>query len=143
VIQVGIDGAWREAGALAWALHESLLRGEPLHAVHVVERNTQSTRYYEPVVTSRAESELVDDVRAWMKLNGEDLDHEAALIDGPAATGLTSVARGSRMLVVGRRGMGSFKRLLLGSTSRRSRVWDRDRWSSYRPAGPRQRIALR
>jgi len=117
VIQVGVDGAWREAGALDWALHESLLRREPLHAVHVVERKTQRTRYYEPVVTAQSETNLVVDVREWLEANGEDLDHEAELIAGSPAAILTSTARGSRMLVVGRRGMGTFKRLLIGSTS--------------------------
>jgi nucleotide-binding universal stress UspA family protein len=117
VIQVGIDGAWREAGALTWALHESLLRREPLHALHVVEERTQRTQYYEPVVVAQAETDLVDDVRTWLKVNGEGLDHEAALTVGLPAVSLTNVAKGSRMLVVGRRGLGTFKRLLLGSTS--------------------------
>nr|WP_275402444.1 universal stress protein [Streptomyces sp. SID13031] len=117
VIQVGIDGAWREAGALDWALHESLLRREPLHAVHVVEQKTQRTRYYEPVVIAQTETDLVEDVREWMKANGGDLDHEAALSAGSPVGSLTNAAQGSRMLVVGRRGMGTFKRLLIGSTS--------------------------
>ena len=117
VIEVGVDGAWREAGALGWAMHESLLRREPLHAVHVVEQKNERTRYYEPVVTAQSETDLVNDVREWLKVNGEDLDHEAELIAGSSAVSLTSTALGSRMLVVGRRGMGTFKRLLLGSTS--------------------------
>ncbi|MFF1819599.1 universal stress protein [Kribbella sp. NPDC058245] len=117
VIQVGIDKAWREAGALTWALQESLLRREPLHAVHVVEEDSKRTRYYEPVATAQGEAELVDDVREWMKLQGEDLDHEAVLVEGSPAVALATAAEGSRMLVVGRRGMGTFKRLLLGSTS--------------------------
>ncbi|TDD60657.1 universal stress protein [Kribbella antibiotica] len=117
VIEVGVDGAWREAGALEWALHESLLRREPLHAVHVVENKTQRTRYYEPVVTAQSETDLVNDVREWLKANGEDLDHQVELIAGSPAVSLTSTALRSRMLVVGRRGMGIFKRLLLGSTS--------------------------
>jgi nucleotide-binding universal stress UspA family protein len=117
VIEVGIDGAWREAGALDWALRESLLRREPLHAVHVVEENTHSPRYYEPAVAAQTETDLVDDVRTWMKTNGDDLDHEVVLVTGSPATSLANVAFGSRMLVVGRRGMGAFKRLLIGSTS--------------------------
>jgi nucleotide-binding universal stress UspA family protein len=117
LIEVGIDGAWREAGALTWALHESLLRREPLHALHVVEEQLQRTQYYEPVVIAQSETDLVDDVRTWLKANGEGLDHAAALIVGLPAVSLTKAALGSRMLVVGRRGTGTFKRLLLGSTS--------------------------
>lgn len=116
VIEVGIDGAWRDAGALDWALRESLLRREPLHAVHVVEQ-TLHTSYYEPAVLAQAQTDLVDDVRTWMKVHGEGLDHEVALMVGSPAASLTDAAHGSRMLVVGRRGMGTFKRLLIGSTS--------------------------
>ncbi len=117
VIQVGIDGAWREAGALEWALRESLLRREPLRAVHVVDERTKRTRYYEPVVTAQADADLVDDVRDWMKRRDDDLGHEAVLMAGSPAAALTDAAQGSRMLVVGRRGIGAFKRLVLGSTS--------------------------
>ncbi|TDD61484.1 universal stress protein [Kribbella antibiotica] len=117
VIQVGIDGAWREAGALHWALYESHLRDEPLHAIHAVDETVRRSRYYEPIVTTQAESDLADDVRTWMKDQADGLDHEATLVEGSPASALSDAAQGSRMLVVGRRGMGSFKRLLLGSTS--------------------------
>ncbi|MDX6263345.1 MAG: hypothetical protein QOH84_5033 [Kribbellaceae bacterium] len=116
-ILVGIDGAWREAGALDWALHESRLRGEPVHAVHVIEETNQRTEYYEPAVIAQTETDLIDHVRTSMKAAGDDLGHEAELVVGWPDTSLTSASQGSRMLVVGRRGMGAFKRLLIGSTS--------------------------
>jgi hypothetical protein len=37
VIHVGVDGSWRDTGALERALLESLLRREPLQVVHVLE----------------------------------------------------------------------------------------------------------
>jgi nucleotide-binding universal stress UspA family protein len=116
-IQVGIDGAWREAGALDWALHESRLRREPVHAVHVIEEQNQRVQYYEPVVIAQTETDLVEHVRTRMREAGDELDHEAELMVGWPAISLTKAAQGCRMLVVGRRGMGTFKRLLIGSTS--------------------------
>ncbi|TCM40366.1 nucleotide-binding universal stress UspA family protein [Kribbella sp. VKM Ac-2568] len=116
VIHVGIDGSWRAAGALEWALQESLLRHEPLRAVHIIEQ-THHTRYYEPAEIAQTELDLVEDVRQRMRDSGDDLDHRADLVAGSPAVSLTRLASGSRMLVVGRRGTGTFKRLLLGSTS--------------------------
>lgn len=116
VIHVGIDGSWRAAGALDWALQESLLRHEPLRVVHIIEQ-THHTRYYEPAEIAQTELDLVEDVRQRMRSSGDGLDHRADLVAGSPAVSLTRLASGSRMLVVGRRGTGTFKRLLLGSTS--------------------------
>ena len=35
LIFVGVDGSWRESGALTWALQEAELRHQPLSAIHV------------------------------------------------------------------------------------------------------------
>ncbi|TCC54285.1 hypothetical protein E0H73_39750 [Kribbella pittospori] len=41
VVHVGVDGSWRDTGALEWALQESLLRREPLHVVHVIDERVR------------------------------------------------------------------------------------------------------
>jgi nucleotide-binding universal stress UspA family protein len=117
IIYVGIDGSWRDTGALEWALQESLLRREPLNAVHVIEEKLRHAPYWQPTVIDDAALSLVADVQKYFEDQASPLDNEADLVVGPPARTLTELATGSRMLVVGRRGMGAFKRLLIGSTS--------------------------
>ncbi len=118
VIYVGIDNSWRETGALEWALQQAGLRREPLRAVHVInEPVRRTTSYWEPTVAKDAVTELVNDVQKHVDTHGGGLDHDAELMVGSPAAKLAEAAEGSAMLVVGRRGMGAFKRLLIGSTS--------------------------
>ncbi|MEI8406576.1 MULTISPECIES: universal stress protein [unclassified Kribbella] len=117
VIQVGFDNSWRDTGALEWALQEANLRQEPIRAVHVIDDSLRRTAYWEPTVVDDAAMDLVDSVRKELAADDGGLDHEADLLAGPPAATLAQTAEGSTMLVVGRRGMGAFKRLLIGSTS--------------------------
>jgi nucleotide-binding universal stress UspA family protein len=117
VIHVGVDGSWRDTGALEWALQESLFRRAPLRAVHVIEEKLRYSPYWEPEVIDDAAVDLVEEVQQKMKSRDEVLDHTADLMVGPPAATLTELAANGELLVVGRRGMGKFKRLLIGSTS--------------------------
>ncbi|WP_427891988.1 universal stress protein [Kribbella sp. GL6] len=137
VIHVGFDDSWRDTGALEWALQESLLRQEPLQAVHVIDERIRTIAGVPPDLVDDQATELVNTVQTYLDerrdkaggpglgegLDGSPddgegvLDHEAELMVGPPARTLTEAAAESRMLVVGRRGMGTFQRLLIGSTS--------------------------
>ncbi|HEY0616731.1 MAG TPA: universal stress protein [Kribbella sp.] len=117
VIHVGVDGSWRDTGALEWALQESLFRKVPLRAVHVIEEKLRHSPYWQPAVIDDAAMDLVQEVRQKMKSRDDVLDHTAALVVGPPAATLADLAAKGEMLVIGRRGMGKFKRLLIGSTS--------------------------
>jgi nucleotide-binding universal stress UspA family protein len=118
VIYVGVDSSWRDTGALEWALQAASLRHEPLRAVHVInEPVRRGTSYWGPTVAKDAAAKLVNDVQKHLDTSGGGLDHEAELMVGSPAAKLADAAEGSAMLVVGRRGMGAFKRLLIGSTS--------------------------
>jgi len=117
VIYVGVDGSWRDTGALEWALQESLLRREPLQVVHVIEEHVRHAPGWDPNVVDDSLMDLIGEVEKYLDQSPGSLDHEADLMVGPPARTLTEHAADSRMLVVGRRGMGTFKRLLIGSTS--------------------------
>lgn len=117
VIHVGVDGSWRETGALEWALQESLIRRLPLRAVHVIDDNLHRSAYWEPMVIDDAALQLVTEVQQELKSQDPVLDHNADLRVGPPATTLAKLAADGQMLVVGRRGMSTVKRLLVGSTS--------------------------
>ncbi|MFD7159582.1 universal stress protein [Kribbella sp. NPDC059898] len=143
VIHVGFDDSWRDTGALEWALQESLLRQEPLQAVHVIDDRIRTVAGVPPDLVDDQATELVNTVQGYLDGRPGGSDHEAELMVGPPARTLTEAAAESRMLVVGRRGMGTFKRLLIGSTSEAvvSRttvpvVIVPDRWTPSGHAGP-------
>ncbi|MFI7063601.1 universal stress protein [Kribbella sp. NPDC050124] len=116
-IFVGVDNSWRDAGAFEWALQEANLRHGPLRAVHVFDDRLRSTSYWEPAVIDERTKELIQDVRRELKSRGGGLDVEADLTVGSPAKRLAEIAADGSMIVVGRRGMGTFQRLLVGSTS--------------------------
>ncbi|TCO20312.1 nucleotide-binding universal stress UspA family protein [Kribbella steppae] len=116
-IIVGVDASWRETGALEWAVQEAELRHEPLRAIHVIDEAVRGTPYWSPIVIDDTATNLVGDVHWHLDSSRSRLDYDADLRVGAPAVKLAEAAEGSAMLVVGRRGMGAFKRLLIGSTS--------------------------
>ena len=122
-IVVGIDGSTCSQEALRFAAGEARLRGEPLHIVSV---------WHTPTATYIGASfipELGDDSykaparEAAAQEVSEVLGPEAAanaevvLRRGNAAEELIAASAGASMLVVGSRGRGGFKSLMLGSVS--------------------------
>src|SRR5687767_6805906 len=85
VIHVGVDGSWRDSGALEWALQEALLRHEPLQAVHVIDERVRRSPYLESTVIDDAAMELVTDVQQHLDDRRGVLDHEMDLVVGPPA----------------------------------------------------------
>jgi nucleotide-binding universal stress UspA family protein len=116
-IHVGIDSTWRGAGAVEWAQREAALRHERLRAVHVIDDRLRRSPYWEPVVVDDAATRLMNDVQEHLDGSGSPLDHDLELLVGTPGRLLADNASDSTMLVVGRRGIGAFKRLLIGSTS--------------------------
>jgi nucleotide-binding universal stress UspA family protein len=143
VIHVGVDGSWRDTGALEWALQESTLRQEPLRVVHVIDAKSRHAPGGEPGALDEASARLIDDVRKHLDEHQGLQDHRTDLVVGSPARALTDLATGSRMLVVGRRGIGTFKRLLIGSTSEAVAIGATvptvivpERWTPSDHAGP-------
>lgn len=125
-IVVGVDGSDSSRAATSWAVTEARLRGGALQAVHAWE----VPAIYGPVGigfpydTSGLESvarELLDEVvdGALAEAGGGD---DAPVVErivspgGPAAS-ILEAAAGADLVVIGRRGLGGFQRLLLGSVS--------------------------
>ncbi|TDU83875.1 nucleotide-binding universal stress UspA family protein [Kribbella voronezhensis] len=116
-IFVGVDASWRETGALDWALQEAALDNASLRAVHVIDEQIGTGLFHPPVQLDEAAAELVKNVQHYLDNSTSAVPREAESVIGPPDTTLAKIAAGSRMLVVGRRGMGTFQRLLIGSTS--------------------------
>lgn len=114
-VLVGIDGSRDGLIALTWATSFARLHGSPVHAVYVVDEAEQAPAG-PPATLPDDGSEVLDD--ALQELHR--LRFGAASLEvrhGHPAKVLLELSEHSQALVVGRRGMGGFAELVLGSTS--------------------------
>ncbi|HEY8546569.1 MAG TPA: universal stress protein [Acidimicrobiales bacterium] len=119
-IVVGVDGSERAQGAVQWAIAEARLRGATLEVVHAWQLPVATGLYAgTPIYPSGAEElarQVLDEA-----IEQEDTDGVAVerhLACAPASRALLVAAERADLVVVGSRGLGGFKGLLLGSVSR-------------------------
>ncbi len=121
-IVVGYDGSAKASQAVVWAVTQAVLRNCRLHIVHCHLRPipTQDA----PTVRGAAENELdpspetiLAEGVALAKGIAPELDVRESLIYGWPAMQLAKISDGQEMLVVGSRGIGGFRGLLVGSVS--------------------------
>ena len=124
-IVVGVDGSETSRHALRWAADEAKNRRAQLHVVHAWEvpapmvgvgvgagrRGAQTEGQQEEA--SRLVAEVVRDELGEQPPG----DVRTSIGRGPAAGVLLDAARDADLLVVGSRGLGGFRGLLLGSVS--------------------------
>ena len=125
-IVVGVDGSAGSAAALRWALADAAARRSVVEVIHA----WQPPVLYGPVIGSipydvdaieAAAVRLVDGMVADAETDaGPDAPpvavQRSVLAGGPATT-LLDTAKDGDLIVLGRRGLGGFSRLLLGSVS--------------------------
>jgi nucleotide-binding universal stress UspA family protein len=120
-IVVGIDASDDSLRALRWALDEARVRGAELQLVHSYP--TPELAALPAVVTLPSDDELrsaAEDIldEALAKVGGPgDVRISKEVRSGGAAAVLTEVAQGADLMVVGARGLGGFRGLLLGSVT--------------------------
>lgn len=119
-IVVGVDGSPGSRAALRVAAEEARAHGRTLRAVMVHGFLEQ----YAPAAIPVFEPSQVEDVRAILKeILGEelgprpDIQVEPVVVCDLPVRGLIAEAREASMIVVGARGLGGFRALLLGSVS--------------------------
>ncbi|WP_165699986.1 universal stress protein [Ornithinimicrobium ciconiae] len=120
-IVVGVDGSEGSKVALAWAVEEALLREATLELVNVY----APPMIYDGIsIAIQAEELLLAPRRAAEALVKElagGIDavpvETHAIEDASAPRALVEHADGAAMLVVSARGLGPFRRMLLGSVS--------------------------
>lgn len=120
-IVVGVDGSPGSRSALRWAVAEARLRGASVevataYSMSYVAMNPELA-YLE--ASSEALVARVKEMQA--RLVAEEGTPELTImqrvVPGPAAGALVQVAQGAELLVVGSRGRGRVRDLLLGSVS--------------------------
>ena len=116
-VVVGIDGSEANDAALGWAADEAESLGLPLRLLHVVEGQLKRTRFLsDSAIDAEVESILERAQRAVAKHEGlVSVVPEVQI--GVPATELVKASDDAELLVLGRRGRGTFGRLLLGSVS--------------------------
>jgi nucleotide-binding universal stress UspA family protein len=120
-IVVGIDASEHARRALTWALTEARLRSASLELVHAFP--TPELIGMSMVLTLPSDEELrtaadqvIDEVLAAAGPH-DDVEVTRTVRSGGAASVLTEVAEGADLVVVGARGLGGFRGLLLGSVT--------------------------
>jgi nucleotide-binding universal stress UspA family protein len=125
-VVVGVDGSETGRKAVRWAAREAKLRGMKLELVSAWEIPIYSYVYgygfpaiseeMMKSLTESAEGHLtaaLDEARA----EAREVQIETIAVEGQPAKALVEVAKGADLLVVGSRGLGGFRELLLGSVS--------------------------
>lgn len=116
-IVVGIDGSENSGHALAWALDEAEVRGVRVRAVLAWSYMGQGDSVLGMGTTEEKAQALLDELIATHAGDRKDLV-DGVLVNDLAVNGLLESAKDAALLVVGHRGHGRFKGVLLGSTSR-------------------------
>ena len=124
-IIVGTDGSDHSRRALAWAAREAALRQEPLTVITV---QPGLIGYWGTPVVLPSDTDLLRQAREAAQKETDSVVAEAGpgprppsvtvrALSGLPAQELLQAAEDADMIVVGSRGAGGFKRLLLGSVS--------------------------
>jgi nucleotide-binding universal stress UspA family protein len=124
-IIVGIDGSARSHKALEWAVHEAGIRDAPLTVLTVQQAVAD---FFGTAAAYPGDYDLLERARKAARVETEEVLDQAgddshptsvtiqAVLGVPAEEVLKATADAD-MIVVGSRGVGGFKRLLLGSVS--------------------------
>ena len=124
-IVVGVDGSDGSTAALEFAAEEAALRKAPLRIVAAwdVPAAVYGSGFTPAVDAGTLEAlggrmqELAEEAAEAAKKLQPSIEVEAAAVAGQPADVLLERAAGAGLIVVGRRGLGGFKTLLLGSVS--------------------------
>jgi nucleotide-binding universal stress UspA family protein len=122
-IVVGIDGSPGSLHALSWAGREARLRNATLEVVAAWTYPTPVLLVPvapDPPQVKTLRKDARDMIETALKKVGDDVDGvdvDRRVVEGDTSAALIDRAKGADLLVVGSRGLGGFRGLLLGSVS--------------------------
>ncbi|HEX2289338.1 MAG TPA: universal stress protein [Pseudonocardiaceae bacterium] len=116
---VGVDGSSLSVAALEFGFREAVRLGIGVVAVHVTAPHVPGDGSVELLTEKNAPKQarlLAESLAGWQE-KYPDVPIRRVLLRGHAGRALTKISKGVRLLVVGSRGLGGFRALLLGSVS--------------------------
>ena len=122
-IVVGIDASEHAVRALRWALHQARLTGAEVELVYAFEGPDMGAYPgYRPTVNDedvrQAVSQIIEDaLERASDGDTQGVEVRRTIASGSPAAVLRDTAAGADLLVVGARGLGGFKGLVMGSVS--------------------------
>ena len=127
-IVVGVDGSDESKEALAWAAEQARLTGAKLRAVHAwsIPALAMPSMSLEPAsfpstddidAFKESAQRALDDETSAVVPEGSGIEVEKVLVQEFPAQALVQESEKAQLLVVGSRGHGGFKGMLLGSVS--------------------------
>jgi nucleotide-binding universal stress UspA family protein len=117
VIAVGVDGSRGAQEALRWACKEARLRDAVVRVVHAWSYLDQHGGRFDTHYGEADARRVIDDAIEALGADAESVEFERLAPNDLPARALVDAAAGSDLVVVGARGIGGFKGLLLGSVS--------------------------
>lgn len=124
MIVTGVDGSEESKAALHWALDEAKLRGTDVRVIHawVMPAPSGLMSYYvvalqDPALYQEGAEKFLSDFLAEETRETEGVEIDGMAVEGTPAEVLIDASTDAELLVVGSRGLGGFKSLLLGSVS--------------------------
>ncbi len=116
-IVVGIDGSQQSKQALARAAEEATAHGATLEVVHAWNFLDQPGPEFDPTYGEASARTSVEAIVADVLGPTPAVTPEIRMVNDHPSPALLDVAKGAYTLVVGARGLGGFKGLVLGSVS--------------------------
>jgi nucleotide-binding universal stress UspA family protein len=116
-VAVGVDGSSANEAAVLWAAQTADRRGLVLDVIHVVDEALRTSPYVSMAQIRLASREILNIATEQVAEYFPDLPVTTEQLFGHPAHALREASADAAMLVLGRRGRGSFSRMLLGSVS--------------------------
>lgn len=116
-VVVGVDGSAGSVRALKWAAEEAKARKTVLKVVFAWSFLDQPQGTFDPNYGEEQARAKLDEILASHAADLDGVDVERLVVNDLPASALLDQAKGADALVVGSRGLGGFRGLLLGSVS--------------------------
>jgi nucleotide-binding universal stress UspA family protein len=123
VIVIGVDGSPAAKEAVRYALHEASIRGTRVRAVHAWSPShavpTTGPGLVAPVDVESYRKAAEELLRGTVDAVAGDRASqvERVLVEAPAGQAIVENSRDAELIVVGRRGLGTVRSIVLGSVS--------------------------